>query len=102
MNRHLVVAVLLDEDEEQAQFVTPQLLMAFRRLRLPVLSRYLWIDQLCIDQDNNVEKGPQIQLMGDIYRNAERVVIWLGVDRRYTLARPVSGNKSILQTSYQI
>ena len=93
MDRHLVVAVVLDEREEQALFVTPQLLMALRRLRLPVVSRYLWIDQLCIDQDNDVEKGPQIQLMGDIYRKAERVVIWLGEDRRYTVARPVFGEQ---------
>jgi hypothetical protein len=43
----------------------------------------LWIDQLCIDQENNDEKGPQIQLMGDIYRTACEVVIWLGEDHTF-------------------
>jgi Heterokaryon incompatibility protein (HET) len=88
MNRHLVISVLLEGDE-QALFVTPQLLMALRRLRLLAVSRFLWIDQLCIDQENDAEKGLQIQLMGDIYRKAERVVIWLGEDSRSLVQTPV-------------
>jgi hypothetical protein len=38
----------------------------------------LWIDQLCINQEDNVEKGEQVQLMKAIYQGAKGVVAWLG------------------------
>ncbi len=82
MHRHLPVSVVVDDDEktEEALFATPQLLMALRRLRRTSESRRLWIDQLCIAQDDIGEKGAQIQLMGRIYNRAMRVVVWLGED----------------------
>jgi len=38
----------------------------------------LWIDAICINQENSLEKGHQIKLMGQIYKNASRVLVWLG------------------------
>lgn len=38
----------------------------------------MWIDQCCINQSDDLEKGKQVQLMGDIYKKAERTTIWLG------------------------
>ena len=40
----------------------------------------LWIDAVCIDQDNVTERSHQVQRMGDIYRGAVRVIVWLGLD----------------------
>ena len=40
--------------------------------------KLLWIDALCIDQDNVVERNHQVQQMGDIYSNATDVLAWLG------------------------
>ncbi|KAK2739879.1 heterokaryon incompatibility protein [Colletotrichum kahawae] len=40
--------------------------------------RVLWIDGLCIDQTNNVEKSCQVNMMGDIYKCASHVIIFLG------------------------
>lgn len=40
--------------------------------------RLLWIDSICINQDHEVEKTKQVQLMGDIYRKAFIVTVWLG------------------------
>lgn len=37
-----------------------------------------WIDAICIDQSNDVEKGREVKRMGDIYSNAAGVVVWLG------------------------
>ncbi|EGP89585.1 uncharacterized protein MYCGRDRAFT_69322 [Zymoseptoria tritici IPO323] len=54
------------------------LYMALRRLRLPTRPVLLWIDFICIDQDNNKEKEEQVARMVDIYSRANRVVIWLG------------------------
>lgn len=39
----------------------------------------LWIDALCIEQDNLIEKNYQVAAMGDIYKNASQVLIWLGL-----------------------
>lgn len=39
---------------------------------------WLWIDAICIAQDNSHEKNKQIPLMKDIYRRAELVLAWLG------------------------
>ncbi|KAL3256204.1 hypothetical protein ABHI18_007769, partial [Aspergillus niger] len=39
---------------------------------------YVWVDQLCIRQDDPVEKAEQIRLMKDIYKNASETIIWLG------------------------
>lgn len=63
-------------------------MMALKRLRLPSTSRLLWVDQLCVDQDNDDEKAQQIQIMGDIYRKAKRVVIWLGEDTDHWVNEP--------------
>jgi hypothetical protein len=49
-------------------------------LRFPDRPRTLWIDALCINQDNSEEKGLQILMMAKIYSHAKRVVIWLGED----------------------
>jgi hypothetical protein len=38
----------------------------------------IWVDAICIDQDNNAERGHQVQQMGQIYSNAKCVYIWFG------------------------
>jgi hypothetical protein len=38
----------------------------------------LWIDALCIDQQNNQEKNHQVQQMKQIYQMATNVLVWLG------------------------
>lgn len=38
----------------------------------------IWIDAICIDQDNAEEKNHQVQQMGQLYANAKTVHIWLG------------------------
>lgn len=39
---------------------------------------YIWIDQICIQQDVSHERSHQVKLMGQIYQKAIEVVIWLG------------------------
>lgn len=38
----------------------------------------LWVDAVCINQDDDNEKAHQIPMMGEIYTWAEAVYIWLG------------------------
>jgi hypothetical protein len=62
----------------QAIGIQPSLLTALRRLRLSQSERVLWADAICINQSDNAEKSHQVPLMGRIYSNAERVIVWLG------------------------
>ena len=52
---------------------------ALQHLRWEDKHKEIWIDALCINQDDDEEKGRQVQIMDRIYKEAERVVVWLGV-----------------------
>jgi hypothetical protein len=39
---------------------------------------WLWVDQICINQEDHVEKGKQVCLMGPIYATVAQVLVWLG------------------------
>ena len=39
---------------------------------------HVWADAICIDQSNNEEKASQVSLMGEIYKQANRVMVYLG------------------------
>ncbi|KAF2625419.1 HET-domain-containing protein [Macroventuria anomochaeta] len=54
------------------------LLSALRHLRRDDSPRDMWIDAICIDQEEVVQKGPQVALMGTLYSQAAGVVVWLG------------------------
>ncbi|KAF2092009.1 hypothetical protein K490DRAFT_31878, partial [Saccharata proteae CBS 121410] len=58
--------------------ITESLLVALRRFRDPGQINCRWIDQLCIDQSSNKERSRQVSLMGDIFRQAHKVIVWLG------------------------
>ncbi|KAI8961906.1 heterokaryon incompatibility protein-domain-containing protein [Daldinia sp. FL1419] len=51
---------------------------ALRYLRRPDVDRFVWIDALCINQNDNQEKAFQIRRMMGIYSKASTVLIWLG------------------------
>ena len=40
----------------------------------------LWVDAICINQKDNLEKGRQLLLMGQVYSNPKQVFAWLGKD----------------------
>jgi hypothetical protein len=56
--------------------ITESLEFALLNLRNVQEPRTMWIDSICIDQDNHEEKGDQIKLMANIYSRASTVVIW--------------------------
>ena len=47
-------------------------------LRDTTKPRTLWIDGICIGQQNLSERDEQVSKMGDIYNLANRVLVWLG------------------------
>lgn len=58
--------------------ITANLDVALRSLRKSNQARILWVDAMCINQDDTEEKKHQVQMMSQIYRMAARVVVWLG------------------------
>src|SRR6266566_2663695 len=60
--------------------VRRELALALKYLRLPNETRTLWIDAICINQDNHDERNHQVQMMSRIYTRAKEVCIWLGED----------------------
>ncbi|ROW08912.1 hypothetical protein VMCG_02760 [Cytospora schulzeri] len=60
--------------------VTKELSLALKYLRHGDGDRILWIDAMCIDQENHEERNHQVQMMARIYTGAKQACIWLGED----------------------
>ncbi|RAH56018.1 HET-domain-containing protein [Aspergillus piperis CBS 112811] len=58
--------------------VTISLHSALQQIRHTLMTRVLWIDAICINQGDDVEKGQQVGYMAEIYSKASRVIVWLG------------------------
>ncbi|KAF1957119.1 ankyrin [Byssothecium circinans] len=67
--------ILIDEN---VFYITENLHAALLRIRDHSLERIIWVDAVCINQDDEEEKGYQIQYMARIYGQANRVIVWLG------------------------
>lgn len=72
-------AVVITKGTENYKMrIRKDLVLALIYLRHREKSRTLWIDAVCIDQDNAVERNQQVQMMSRIYTRADNVCIWLG------------------------
>ncbi|THV51616.1 hypothetical protein BGAL_0105g00010 [Botrytis galanthina] len=67
--------------------ITTNLQAALRHLRLPNRKRSVWIDQLCVNQDDNEERLSQVHLMYNVYSQCNRCLAWLGeIDPEFSVA----------------
>ncbi|KAK0707243.1 heterokaryon incompatibility protein-domain-containing protein [Apiosordaria backusii] len=75
----------------QSFIVTPNLHSALTSLLTPELGSGLsiWVDAVCINQMDDVEKIGQIKRMDQVYRNSERVIVYLGDSPDSETARAV-------------
>ncbi|KAJ4196912.1 hypothetical protein NW759_016399 [Fusarium solani] len=58
--------------------VGENLRLALENTRYSTLPRIVWVDALCINQDDLAERNQQVQLMGKIYQQAIETIVWLG------------------------
>lgn len=58
--------------------VTQSLYTALLHIRDDQLVRRLWVDAICINQNDDDEKTSQIPLMRDMYGYTYLVLVWLG------------------------
>ncbi|CAJ2506386.1 Uu.00g005160.m01.CDS01 [Anthostomella pinea] len=70
--------------------VTNNLFRALRWFRRSRHERTMWIDAICINQSDTAERCKQVAIMGDIYKSAECVDVWLG-DVQGPLPRMLTG-----------
>ncbi|WZH47160.1 heterokaryon incompatibility protein-domain-containing protein [Fusarium acuminatum] len=77
-SRSIRVTNLSSDDGEASIPITESLNTALLSLRHADKTTTLWIDQICINQADNDEKGDQVAMMGSIYSAANQVLVWLG------------------------
>jgi hypothetical protein len=63
--------------------VRPNLRDALLRLRDIDKERVLWIDAICINQDDIPERNQQVRNMPHIYSRAQMVLLWLGNENEF-------------------
>ena len=63
---------------DQSLPMTQNLECALQHLRYIDKPRILWIDAICVNQQNLSERSEQVARMADIYTLAKEVLVWLG------------------------
>ncbi|RTE76907.1 hypothetical protein BHE90_008638 [Fusarium euwallaceae] len=66
---------------ERTLMVTTNLRTALLNIRKLDQPCTLWVDAVCIDQTQVLERNHQVSIMADIYRSATRTIIWMGDSR---------------------
>lgn len=94
VNKRLTHGILLND----FYYPVPRNLhLQLSRLRVLCLTEDLWIDLVCIDQENDDERSQQVGLMGSIFSSANKVI--LGVDEGGRLQQPSTIEKALLSLS---
>jgi len=57
---------------------SPNLFDALLALRQPYARRGIWIDAICLNQTDTIERSIEVRKMGKIYQLAKKVVVFLG------------------------
>ena len=58
--------------------VRPNLYSYLQQLNKNGYNGWMFIDAICVNQNDHVEKSRQVSLMGSIYQRAHEVIAWLG------------------------
>lgn len=64
--------------------ITENLLDALCYIRSPTEIKVLWIDAICINQNDIRERSQQVQQMKDVFSTASKVYAWLGPSTEHT------------------
>ncbi|KAF5624476.1 heterokaryon incompatibility (het-6OR allele) [Fusarium sp. NRRL 52700] len=59
-------------------YVRPNLHAALRAFRQPHEAKLIWVDAVCINQQDQEERNRQVLQMNQIYSQAQAVDVWLG------------------------
>ncbi|MCJ1248448.1 hypothetical protein MMC30_005666 [Trapelia coarctata] len=70
--------------EGKRLLISTNLRDALRRFRHTTEARLLWVDAICINQEDHAERAAQVILMPKIYHSASQVLYWLGEEDEQT------------------
>jgi hypothetical protein len=72
-------------ENETSMTISQHLWKALRRLREACRDTvYVWVDRICINQEDLIERAAQVSIMAQVYNQATQVRIWLGEDPSIT------------------
>lgn len=77
---------------------TKNLVLALRRLRYEDTHRILWVDALCINQKDTLERNDQVKRMIEIYKRSTQTLVWLG-EYDFDEGEGISGVRDFLVTA---
>jgi hypothetical protein len=66
--------------------LSPTLKDAFRHLHRYKKTESFWVDRMCINQQDGIERTRQVRLMNAIYQQSIRTLIWLPLDNENAIA----------------
>ncbi|KAI0168023.1 heterokaryon incompatibility protein-domain-containing protein [Pestalotiopsis sp. NC0098] len=78
--------VIEDVDKTSVIKITSNLRDALLRVRLSDRKRMLWVDAVCINQQDDSDKSKQIPAMAQIFSGASHVLVWLGTSPQGEIA----------------
>ncbi|KAI1878374.1 uncharacterized protein JN550_000556 [Neoarthrinium moseri] len=79
-----------DEDDEGEIRIGGNLTRALIAYRLTDRPRRIWVDAICINQDDLAERQAQVRMMGAIFHGAQQVLCWLGGFKNPELEEPAA------------
>jgi hypothetical protein len=77
--------IFVGESGSDAISVTQNLSEASPYLRYRDKVRAIWIDAICVNQQDLAERSSQVKRMADIYSSASSVIVWLGLESHDSL-----------------
>lgn len=72
------------EVNQQVSNVTINLSSTLNHLLLAGKERFLWIDSICINENDTNEVNQHVRFMDEIYKSAHKVITWLGPKTEYS------------------
>ncbi|KAF6228712.1 hypothetical protein HO173_011731 [Letharia columbiana] len=98
------VDIRIGPSGEDRLAITQNLAVALPYLRYQDKIRTLWIDAICVNQQDLRERSSQVKKMADIYRLADHVVVWLGTEKDNSahILRILSQLSSEIKVDYEL
>ncbi|KAF2854498.1 HET-domain-containing protein [Plenodomus tracheiphilus IPT5] len=87
--RRLRADITPDNAEQREDLERSIEAMSASMTQLALGGRALWIDAVCINQKDDLEKTAQVQLMRQVYSNATKTIAWLGDDASEDVAAAI-------------
>ncbi len=60
----------------------------------------VWIDAICINQNDVLEKNHQVAMMGEVYSGAAEVLVWLGEDDKQTMPEAIMSVQNLIEWAH--